>query len=307
MCKISYRLPRTETRRDAWNALRSGVGLTPEQVYADLKKKDNVKQDGAEKQLREEISNTGKGDDISQKWTEIKTREEAVKAISGMGMNVPNPSENIQETTFVNAAKTICELNEKYRAISKQENKPIFSFEKGMGNALGETISTSNGSLKGIHLSEDDFSNLENLVSTMRRNRDNEQAMPFEDGQEERYVIAHEYGHALFNQILNKNEEYKKQIDNLTEQAIKSGDYYEIRDIQQKLRKLRNNALGDTVNKIKKIAQEDNPNERISFLMSTYGSTSPSEWLAEAFANSECGKPNAIGKAMSKYLKGVEE
>ena len=38
-------------------------------------------------------------------------------------------------------------------------------------------------------------------------------------------------------------------------------------------------------------------------LMSTYGNTSPYEYFAEAFANSQGGKPNVIGKAMVKWLE----
>ena len=37
--------------------------------------------------------------------------------------------------------------------------------------------------------------------------------------------------------------------------------------------------------------------------MSDYGKADSHEWLAEAFANSQCGKPNAIGEATMEYLK----
>ena len=52
--KYHIALPYDATPRDAWNALRSGVGLTPDKVYAELKKKESAKQDGEEKQLQEE-------------------------------------------------------------------------------------------------------------------------------------------------------------------------------------------------------------------------------------------------------------
>lgn len=41
----------------------------------------------------------------------------------------------------------------------------------------------------------------------------------------------------------------------------------------------------------------------ISGQMSNYGKSSASEFFAEAFANSQCGKPNYIGKAMQKWLE----
>ena len=37
--------------------------------------------------------------------------------------------------------------------------------------------------------------------------------------------------------------------------------------------------------------------------MSKYGKTSPQEFFAECFANAECGKPNALGKAIKIYLE----
>ena len=37
--------------------------------------------------------------------------------------------------------------------------------------------------------------------------------------------------------------------------------------------------------------------------MSDYGKSDSHEWLAETFANSQCGKPNEIGKAMLKHLE----
>ena len=37
--------------------------------------------------------------------------------------------------------------------------------------------------------------------------------------------------------------------------------------------------------------------------MSNYGRSTPYEFFAEAFANSQCGEPNIIGKAMNIWLK----
>lgn len=38
--------------------------------------------------------------------------------------------------------------------------------------------------------------------------------------------------------------------------------------------------------------------------MSRYGNKNPSEFFAEAFANSQCGRPNEIGMAMNDFLYG---
>ncbi len=46
--KYGIRLPRNATPRDAWNALKDKTGLTPEQVYRDLREKENKKREQAQ-------------------------------------------------------------------------------------------------------------------------------------------------------------------------------------------------------------------------------------------------------------------
>lgn len=45
--KYGIHLPRNATPRDAWNALKDKTGLTPEQVYRDLREKENKKREQA--------------------------------------------------------------------------------------------------------------------------------------------------------------------------------------------------------------------------------------------------------------------
>lgn len=54
--KFGISLPDNATPRDAWEALKRKTGLTPEQVYRDLKKKENAKRDEAEKIYNSEAS-----------------------------------------------------------------------------------------------------------------------------------------------------------------------------------------------------------------------------------------------------------
>ena len=54
---------------------------------------------------------------------------------------------------------------------------------------------------------------------------------------------------------------------------------------------------------ITQIAKEKNPDFRISQNISEYGKTNYFEAFAETFANSQCGAPNELGKAMNIWLE----
>ena len=51
------------------------------------------------------------------------------------------------------------------------------------------------------------------------------------------------------------------------------------------------------------IARENNPDFVLNDHLSTYGATNDEEFFAECFANSQCGKPNELGRAMQIWLE----
>ena len=68
------------------------------------------------------------------------------------------------------------------------------------------------------------------------------------------------------------------------------------------LRKWQENITNEISQEIFDIALKDNPNIKVNELLSEYGKVDSFEFFAECFANLECGKPNELGKALSKYL-----
>ena len=155
------------------------------------------------------------------------------------------------------------------------------------------------------------------------------------------YSLTHEYGHMIQDSILNKP--YDKMLKEYNEMQNKKKNLLALaekeKDIQKKV-KLSNDAwdmdddlliLGNKLKKVdnlketnaieinneiskiaKKLLKEEKPelfediseeNFDISYLMSDYGRSTPYEFFAEAFANSQCGEPNIIGKAMNIWLK----
>lgn len=91
-----------------------------------------------------------------------------------------------------------------------------------------------------------------------------------------RYTITHEYGHILHNQLYAsaKDKGYNGSREKFVESA-----YREIQSIAR-------SKYGATGNEL-----------------SQYGKTNTREYFSEVFANSQLGKPNALGKAMNDWLK----
>lgn len=87
------------------------------------------------------------------------------------------------------------------------------------------------------------------------------------------YLVAHEYGHMVEN-VINRNSK------------VNSPSGYYMAAEQRKMRILE---IART-----KYGSSDG--------MSEYGSSNANEFFAEAFANSQLGKPNAIGRAMNDFL-----
>jgi hypothetical protein len=73
--------------------------------------------------------------------------------------------------------------------------------------------------------------------------------------------------------------------------------------IRNVYKKAEDKCAKDIFKEIVDIAKEDNPNLKISTTLSDYGKTNHYEAFAEIFANSQCGDPNELGKAMQKWLK----
>lgn len=91
------------------------------------------------------------------------------------------------------------------------------------------------------------------------------------------YTVTHEYGHILHNQLYSK--------------AVQNG-----------YKGSRNQWIGSVARSIANNATSKYGGSQKS--LSTYGATNAREFFAEAFANSQLGAPNAVGKAMNDWLKG---
>lgn len=140
------------------------------------------------------------------------------------------------------------------------------------------------------------------LISEEFKGRKTFHTMPFKDEYVEIYTVTHEYGHMLQNLLVRQRFE----ADGWTENNPTA-----FTDMSKKTSKAmfkwysdRQNAVAkECKDEIIQIAKDNNPNFDINMEISTYGKTDRFEFFAEVFANSQCGAPNELGKAMQIWLQ----
>ena len=117
--------------------------------------------------------------------------------------------------------------------------------------------------------------------------------MPCAEGMETEYLAAHEYGHCVQQRLIRDTGVFppgtwmtKRQYTRLADAAA-------------------NRMKAEIVRLAREIEPGCKPRKLIADggLISKYGSKDPYEFFAECFANSVCGKPNALGRAMAAFLE----
>ena len=127
--------------------------------------------------------------------------------------------------------------------------------------------------------------------------------MPCEEKQYNVYTITHEYGHLLEAKISRGRTDW----DGLHEVARKraGAGAPEHRVLSQFVNVRREEEKKQARNireEIIDIAKKNNKDFDLKKSLSRYGHTNDYEFFAEVFANSQCGKPNELGKAMQEWL-----
>ena len=126
--------------------------------------------------------------------------------------------------------------------------------------------------------------------------------MPCNKSERTKYIVSHEYGHMLFNYLLQNEYERlgwdSKNPDKfVNDKALtKKGKY-------KWYTKAKKNYAMQCTKEIIAIAKKNNPNFDINKNISDYAQKKDAEFMAEAFANSQLGRPNEIGLAMQQWLK----
>ena len=232
----------------------------------------------------------------------ITTREQAYKTLTddiGFGSVSENVSV-IDEKLLVENVTQLKKLNDRFWALTADNNGyfTATSEPKAVAYSLGSFRNLNNQSMSLCGNSYGrgyDF-----LVAKERNFVSTNWSMPCLEENLPIYTVTHEYGHIFENKVINSRvdmdvfeQEYKAKMLEKNG-AKKAKDFLKKEETKQ----------AKTIwQEITQIAKEENPDFLVSKNISEYGKTNYFEAFAETFANSQCGSPNELGKAMNIWLE----
>ena len=234
--------------------------------------------------------------------TKITTREQAYKTLKddiGFATVEDNVSV-IDEKLLTENVTQLKKLNDRFGALTS-ENKGYFT-----ATSKKNTVAYAKGNFRNLNQQSMSLSGgyygrgYDYFVSMERDYVSTNWAMPCLDKNLPIYTVTHEYGHIFENKVIRS----RVDIDAF-EQAYKA-KMIEKNGAKKAMDFLRNEEAKQAKTiwqEITQIAKEENPDFLVSKNISEYGKTNYFEAFAEAFANSQCGSPNELGKAMNIWLE----
>lgn len=232
----------------------------------------------------------------------ITTREQAYKTLTddiGFG-SVSNNVSAIDEKLLTENVTQLKKLNDRFGALTV-ENNGYFT-----ATSAKNTVAYSQGNFRNLNnqsmsLCGNSYGRgYDYLVSKERDFVSTNWSMPCLDKNLPIYTVTHEYGHIFENKVIRGRVDMdvfdKAYNAKMLEKngAKKATDFLKKEEAKQ----------AKTIwQEITKIAKEENPDFLVSKNISEYGKTNYFEAFAETFANSQCGSPNELGKAMNIWLE----
>ena len=245
----------------------------------------------------ENKATVGTGSVAEEFIPKAKTRAEAEDTLLTMFKSVSDNTKVIDDGLFVENVNRLSELNARFKILSS-ENVGFFTASPS-GSAVAWTSTSFSNKMNRTELSlvGGRYKDAAKFHATELSYRESFFTMPCLDSEINTYTLVHEYGHIVEAYISKKRQNW----DALDEKIAKAGSNL------SKARTAKRNAekavAKDIYKEIMQIAKKNNPNFSLNDNLSRYGHTDYLEFFAEAFANSQCGKPNELGKAMQEWLK----
>ena len=234
--------------------------------------------------------------------TEITTREQAYKTLTddiGFGSVSENVS-IIDEKLLAENVTQLKKLNDRFGALTA-DNNGYFT-----ATSAKNAVAYSQGNFRNLkHQSMSLCGNsygrgYDYLVSKERDFVSTNWSMPCLDKNLPIYTVTHEYGHIFENKVI------RSRVDmDVFEKAYKAKmlEKNGAKKAMDFLKKEEAKQAKTIWQEITQIAKEGNPDFLVSKNISEYGKTNYFEAFAETFANSQCGSPNELGKAMNIWLE----
>lgn len=194
-------------------------------------------------------------------------------------------------------------LLDKYPKINDfiADKKLIFSSKNN--NAIAFTSHSYDMKRLEMNLSTKYYTRYSDYHTTISNKIKENWFMPCNEKSIDNYALTHEFGHLVETYLINEyNINNPVEYSSFKSKIIKAKSRTEINMIY-------NEYEGKIADKIAQniydIAIKQNKDFQLNKNISKYGRQNSYEFFAECFANMECGKPNELGRAIEKYLKGV--
>ena len=236
------------------------------------------------------------------KEPQISTREQAYKALTediGFGSVSDNVSV-IDEKLLAENVTQLKKLNDRFGALTA-ENKGYFT-----STSVKNAVAYSQGNFRNInHQSMSLCGNsygrgYDYLVSKERNFVSTNWSMPCLDKNLPIYTVTHEYGHIFENKVIRGRVDIDVFEQAYNAKMLEKNGAKKAMDFLKKEEAKQAKTIWQ---EITQIAKEENPDFLVSKNISEYGKTNYFEAFAETFANSQCGSPNELGKAMNIWLE----
>lgn len=191
-------------------------------------------------------------------------------------------------------------LEEKFGAIRKSSG---YITSSNSGNAIAYIAnSVYTPTRQNMSLCNSSYrKSMEEFLKGERQMVESFWAMPCAEEKLAVFSVTHEYGHALQNVLLQAEMEKRGwsastpfSMMDRTKKTQKARDKFYIKTDEEFSKRC--------FNEIVEIAKSNNSEFSLKDNLSRYGRSNYHEFFAEVFANSQCGEPNELGKAMIEWL-----
>ena len=235
-------------------------------------------------------------------FPKITTREQAYKALTddiGFGSVSDNVS-YIDEKLLAENVTQLKKLNDRFGALGS-DNNGYFT-----ASNAPRAVAYSQGNFRNLnHQSMSLCGNFygkgyDFLVSKEKNSVSTNWSMPCLDKNLPIYTVTHEYGHIFENMAIRSRVNMDEFDKAYKAKIFEKNGAKKAMDFLKKEEKKQAKTIWE---EITKIAKEENPDFLVSKNISEYGKTNFFEAFAETFANSQCGAPNELGKAMNIWLE----
>lgn len=221
--------------------------------------------------------------------------------LNDIGFNLVEDSfvRNVDERLAIDCTKQLHNLEQTFGAVKKSTGS-ICSVSGGRATDAYVGAKVTDPTNQNLSLCPIAFNSYKSNVAETLSQIESGYIMPALKENASIYTVTHEYGHMVQNTVI------KKAMEDYGLEKLKASIDYS-KKTEKAIFKQYKKIWADTEKKcyaeILDIAKEANVNFKLGDNISRYGRTNYAEFFAEAFANSQLGAPNELGKAMLVWLE----